>query len=130
MDAGLALLALCTGSGLGFLYLAVRAVAGAVGLAVRGERAMGFVTARSGTSRRRGELVLFFDHFGRELVLDPGRCGPFYGVPPVGGTVPVVYARGHPGRARLGTLRHLLAPSFGWFLVSALVFGTGAVTLR
>lgn len=120
------LLALCTGSGLGLLYLGVRATATAMGLWARGERVMGFVTGR-GTGGRRHDrrVVLFFDHQGLEHFLDFGRLGPFYGIPQVGGHVPVVYARERPGQARLWTRRHLLAPSFGWFVCSVLVFGTG-----
>lgn len=121
------LLALCTGSGLGLLYLGVRATATAMGLWARGERVMGFVTVRETGGRRHGEpVVLFFDHHGLEYLLEPGRLGPFYGVPPVGDHVPVVYARERPAQARLWTRRHLLAPSFGWFVCSVLVFGAGA----
>ncbi|MCX2922440.1 hypothetical protein [Streptomyces sp. NEAU-W12] len=127
MNAELVVLALCTGFGVGFLLAAVRAMATAAALWARGRRVMGSVTARKATDRRRGGLVVFSDHFGRDLVLDPGRYGPFYGVPPVGDNVPVVYVREHPTQARLWTPRHLLAPSFGWFLSATLAFGTGVV---
>ncbi|MFI2910092.1 hypothetical protein ACG2OD_17825 [Streptomyces sp. PDY-4] len=127
MNAQLVLLALCTGCGLGFLLAAVRAVASAAVLWARGRRVMGRVTARAASDRRRGGLVVFSDHLGRDLVLDPGPCGPLYGVPPVGGSVPVVYERERPTRARLWTSRHLLAPSFGWFLSATVAFGTGVM---
>jgi hypothetical protein len=127
MNAQLVLLALCTGLGLGFLLAAVRAMATAAALYARGRRVMGRVTPREVTDRRRGGVVVFCDHFGRDVVLDPGPYGPFYGVPPVGGTVPVVYERECPTRARLWTPRHLLAPSFGWFLSATVAFGTGVV---
>ncbi|WAX78906.1 hypothetical protein [Streptomyces sp. KMM 9044] len=127
MNAQLVLLALCTGLGLGFLLAAVRAAATAAALWARGRRVMGWVTPRKAADRRRGGLVMFSDHLGRDLVLDPGRCGPFYGVPPVGDNVPVVYVRERPTQARLWTSRHLLAPSFGWFLSAPLAFGAGAV---
>ncbi|MEW2163404.1 hypothetical protein AB0912_10445 [Streptomyces sp. NPDC007084] len=129
MAAELLLPALCTGLGLGFLTLATRSVLGAVRLWLRGLRVMGRVTPRKGIDRRPGGLVVFSDHLGRGLVLDPGWRGPLCGLPPVGGTVPVVYVRNRPASARLWTLRYLLAPSFGWFLSSTLAFGTGlAVT--
>lgn len=128
MDAELVLLALCTGFGLGFMALAVRAVLTAVRLWAHGLRVTGRVTERAPADRRRGGLVRFFDHLGRELVLDPGPYAPWCGLPPVGGAVPVVYVRDRPTAARLWTLRHLLAPSFGWFLSSTVAFGT-AVTV-
>ncbi|WP_030225165.1 hypothetical protein [Streptomyces sp. NRRL WC-3626] len=127
MNAQLVLLALSTGCGLGFLLAGVRATAAAAALWARGRRTRGRVTPRAATDRRRGGLVVFSDHFGRDFVLDPGRYGPFYGVPPVGGEVPVVYKRECPARARLWTPRHLLAPSFGWFLSATVAFGTGVV---
>ncbi|MEY2248267.1 hypothetical protein AB8A21_35945 [Streptomyces sp. BF23-18] len=127
MGAELALLALCTGLGLGFLTLATRSALGAVRLWVRGLRVMGRVTPRTASDRRRGGLVVFSDHLGQGLVLDPGWRGPLCGLPPVGGSVPVVYARNRPATARLWTLRYLLAPSFGWFLSSTLAFGAGVV---
>ncbi|MFD5341770.1 hypothetical protein [Streptomyces hawaiiensis] len=128
MNAQVVLLALCTGLGLGCLLAAVRALATAASLWARGRRVMGRVTARAATDGRRGGLVVFSDHLGRDLVLDPGPIGLFCGVPPVGGSVPVVYARERPTQARLWTSRHLLAPSFGWFLSATLAFGTGVVT--
>lgn len=127
MVAELVPLALCTGLGLGFLLLAARSVLGAVRLWLRGQRVMGQVTPRKAVDRRPGALVLFSDHLGRALVFDPGWRGPLCGLPPVGGSVPVVYAQNRPGTARLWTLRYLLAPSFGWFLSSTLAFGTGVV---
>ncbi|MFH8393367.1 MULTISPECIES: hypothetical protein [unclassified Streptomyces] len=127
MGAELVLLALCTGFGLGFLTLATRSALGAVTLWVRGLRVMGRVTPRGASDRRRGGLVVFSDHLGRGLVLDPGWRGPLCGLPPVGGSVPVVYAQNRPATARLWTLRYLLAPSFGWFLSSTLAFGTGVL---
>ncbi|WP_018544807.1 hypothetical protein [Streptomyces sp. LaPpAH-108] len=127
MNAGLLVLALCTGFGLGCLALALRALLTAVRLWARGLRVTGIVTARAAADRRPGGLVLFRDHLGRDLLLDPGRCGPLCGLPPVGRSVPVVYARERPVVARLWTMRHLLAPSFGWFLSSALVCGAGVV---
>ncbi|MGW3661737.1 hypothetical protein [Streptomyces sp. NPDC005141] len=127
MDAELMLLALCTGFGLGFLLLAARSTTAAVRLWVRGLRVVGVVTARAAADRRGGGLVLFSDHLGRRLVLDPGRCGRLYGLPPVGGSVPVVFVRDRPAAARVWTVRHLLAPAFGWFLSSTLAFGTGVV---
>jgi hypothetical protein len=127
MDAELVLLALCTGFGLGCLMLAVRGVLTAVRLWARGLRVMGVVTARAAADRRRGGLVVFSDHLGRDLVLDPGSYASLCGLPPVGRAVPVVYVRERPGMARLWTLRHLLAPSFGWFLSSAVAFGTAVV---
>ncbi|MEU7722393.1 hypothetical protein [Streptomyces tibetensis] len=128
MNAQVVLLALCTGLGLGFLLAAVRALATAASLWARGRRVTGRVTARASTDRGRGGLVVFSDHLGRDFVLDPGPLGPFCGVPPVGGSVPVVHARERPARARLWTTRHLLAPSFGWFLSATVAFGTGLVT--
>lgn len=127
MYAELLLLALCTGFGLGFLLLALRASAAAVRLWLRGLKVPGVVAARAVADRRAGGLVLFRDHLGRDLVLDPGRYAPLCGLPPVGKEVIVVYARARPAAARLWTLRHLLAPSFGWFLSSTLTFGTGVV---
>ncbi|MFF6947724.1 hypothetical protein ACFZAD_03550 [Streptomyces iakyrus] len=128
MNAQVVLLALCTGLGLGSLLAAVRALATAAALWARGRRVTGRVTARAATDPRRGALVVFSDHLGRDLVLDPGPLGPLCGMPAVGGSVPVVYARDRPTGARLWTSRHLLAPSFGWFLSAALAFGTGVVT--
>ncbi|MFD5638949.1 hypothetical protein ACFWJM_33055 [Streptomyces sp. NPDC127077] len=127
MGAELLLLALCTGSGLGFLTLATRSALAAVRLSLRGLRVMGQVRPREASDRRWGGLVVFSDHLGRGLVLDPGWRGPLCGLPPVGGRVPVVYTRNRPATARLWTLRYLLAPSFGWFLSSTLAFGTGVV---
>ncbi|WP_329529487.1 hypothetical protein [Streptomyces sp. NBC_01462] len=127
MDAELMLLALCTGIGLGFLLLAVHAVLTAARLWARGLQVTGVVTARVPADRRRGGLVVFSDHLGRDLVLDPGSYAALCGLPPVGRTVPVVYARSRPTTARLWTLRHLLAPSFGWFLSSTVAFGTAVV---
>ncbi|MCF3136848.1 hypothetical protein [Streptomyces olivochromogenes] len=120
-------LALCTGFGLGFLLLALRASVAAALLWLRGLRVPGVVAARAAADPRRGGLVVFSDHLGRDLVLDPGRYGPLCGLPPVGGRVIVVYARTRPTAARLWTLRHLLAPSFGWFVSSTLAFGAGVV---
>ncbi len=130
VNAQVVLLALCTGLGLGSLLAAVRALATAAALWARGRRVMGRVTARAATDPRRGGLVVFSDHLGRDLVLDPGPLGPFWGVPPVGARVPVVHARERPTQARLWTSRHLLAPSFGWFLSATVAFGTGVVTAR
>ncbi|MXM63495.1 hypothetical protein GR925_08545 [Streptomyces sp. HUCO-GS316] len=127
MDAELVLLALCTGFGVGCLLLAVRGVLTAMRLWARGLRVTGVVTARAAADRRRGGLVVFSDHLGRELVLDPGAYAALCGLPPVGRAVPVVYVRERPATARLWTLRHLLAPSFGWFLSSTLAFGTAVV---
>ncbi|WP_369186671.1 hypothetical protein [Streptomyces sp. R08] len=127
MDAELLLLALCTGLGLGFLSLAVRQLAAVVRLWAGGLRVTGVVTKRVAADRRRGGLVVFSDHLGRAVVIDPGSYGPLCGLPPVGGRVPVVYLRSRPGAARLWTLRHLLAPSFGWFLSSTLAFGTAVM---
>ncbi|MEU2422708.1 hypothetical protein ABZ619_17080 [Streptomyces sp. NPDC007851] len=127
MHAELVLLAVDTGFGLGSLVLAVQAVLTALRLWARGVRVTGVVTARAPVDRRRGGLVVFSDHLGRRLVLDPGAYAPLCGLPPAGCSVPVVYGRERPAAARLGTLRHLLAPSFGWFLSSTLAFGTAAV---
>ncbi|MEU9736035.1 hypothetical protein [Streptomyces sp. NPDC048002] len=127
MDAKLLLLALSTGFGFGFLVLALRASLAAVRLWMRGLRVPGVVAARAAADRRGGGLVVFSDHLGRRLVLDPGRYGPLCGLPPVGGEVVVVYARSRPTAARLWTLRHLLAPSFGWFVSSTVTFGAGVV---
>lgn len=128
MNAQVVLLALSTGLGLGSLPAAIRAPATAAARWARGRRVTGRVTARAATDPRRGGLVLFSDHLGRDVVLDPGPLGPICGMPPVGGSVPVVYARDRPTGARLWTSRHLLAPSFGWFLSATLAFGTGVVT--
>ncbi|MFD5815133.1 hypothetical protein ACFV06_17445 [Streptomyces sp. NPDC059618] len=127
MGAELVLLALSTGFGLGFLALATRSALGALKLSLRGRRVMGRVTPRGASDPRWGGLVVFPDQLGRGLVLDPGWRGPLCGLPPVGGSVPVVYARNRPATARLWTLRYLLAPSFGWFLSSTLAFGAGVV---
>jgi len=127
MDAELVVLALCTGFGLGCLLLAVRAVLTAARLWTRGLRVTGVVTARAASDRRHGGLVVFCDHHGRDLVLDPRAYAALCGLPPVGRTVAVVYARSRPTTARLLTLRHLLAPSFGWFLSSTVAFGTAVV---
>ncbi|MBK3644867.1 MULTISPECIES: hypothetical protein [Streptomyces] len=124
MDAELVLTALCTGFGLGCLLLAARGLLTAGRLWARGLRVMGVVTARTAADRRRGGLVAFSDHLGRDLVLDPGAYGPLCGLPPLGRTVPVVFVRERPAAARLWTVRHLLAPSFGWFLSSTVAFGT------
>ncbi|MGW7210902.1 hypothetical protein [Streptomyces collinus] len=128
MNAQVVLLALGTGLGLGSLPAAIRAPAPAAARWARGRRVTGRVTARAATDPRRGGLVLFSDHLGRDVVLDPGPLGPICGMPPVGGSVPVVYARDRPTGARLWTSRHLLAPSFGWFLSATMAFGTGVVT--
>ncbi|MEU6536825.1 hypothetical protein [Streptomyces sp. NPDC047000] len=127
MEVELVLPALCTGFGAGCLLLAVRAVLAVVRLWVRGLRVTGVVTERTPADRRRGGLVVFSDHLGRDLVLDPGAYATLCGLPPVGRTVPVVYAQERPAAARLWTLRHLLAPSFGWFLSSTVAFGTAVV---
>ncbi|OIJ69158.1 hypothetical protein [Streptomyces mangrovisoli] len=129
MEAELVLLALCTGAGSGFLLLAVRAVLTAVRLWARGLRVTGTVTARAAADRRHGGLVAWSDHLGRDRVLDPGAYGALCGLPPIGRTVPVVYVRSRPAAARLWTLRHLLAPSFGWFVSSTLAFGTAVVVV-
>ncbi|MFJ2961915.1 hypothetical protein ACIPIC_06340 [Streptomyces collinus] len=128
MNAQVVLLALGTGLGLGSLPAAIRAPATAAARWARGRRVTGRVTARAATDPRRGGLVRFSDHLGRDVVLDPGPLGPICGMPPVGGSVPVVYARDRPTGARLWTSRHLLAPSFGWFLSATMAFGTGVVT--
>ncbi|MCX4737460.1 hypothetical protein [Streptomyces antibioticus] len=127
MDVELTALALCIGFGAGFLLLAGRSTATAVQLRVRGLRVTGVVTARAAADRRGGGLVVFPDHLGRRLVLDPGRYGRLYGLPPAGGSVPVVFVRERPTAARVWTMRHLLGPAFGWFLSSAVAFGTGVV---
>jgi len=127
MDAELLLLALCTGSGLGFLLLAVRQLVAVVRLWARGLRVMGVVTKRAAADRRRAGLVVFSDHLGRAVVIDPGAYGPLCGLPPVGESVPVVYLRSRPGAARLWNVRHLLAPSFWWFLSSTVAFGTAVM---
>ncbi|MFJ4685197.1 hypothetical protein ACIQNG_05055 [Streptomyces sp. NPDC091377] len=127
MDAELVLLALCTGTGLGFLLLAFRAAVTALGLRVRGLRVRGTVTARTAADRRPGGLVVFPDHLGRVLVLDPGSYAVLCGLPRVGADVPVVYPRARPQAARLWTVAHLLAPSFGWFVAATLAFVTGLV---
>ncbi|MEU9557206.1 hypothetical protein [Streptomyces fumanus] len=126
MDRELVLAALGTGFGLGCLLLAVRAVLTAVRLWTRGLRVKGQVVGRAPADRRHGGLVLFSDHLGRELVLDPGAYAPLCGLPPVGHSVPVVYVRERPTGARLWSVRHLLAPAFGWFLSSTVAFGTAA----
>ncbi|MGW0988091.1 hypothetical protein ACWD46_17950 [Streptomyces sp. NPDC002486] len=128
MNEQVVLLALCTGLGFGFLLAAVRALATAASLWARGRRVTGRVTARAAPNRRRGGLVVFSDHLGRDFVLDPGPLGPFRGLPPVGGSVLVVHARECPARAGLWTTRYLLAPSFGWFLSATAAFGTAVVT--
>ncbi|KIF69150.1 hypothetical protein HY68_12010 [Streptomyces sp. AcH 505] len=127
MGVELLLLALCTGLGLGFLLLAVRSVLAALRLWLRGLRVMGVVTARGTSDRRRGGLVMFADHLGRSLVFDPGRRGPWCGLPRLGRSVPVVYARNQPTSAGLWTARYLLSPAFGWFLSSTLAFGAGVL---
>ncbi|MFF4354379.1 hypothetical protein [Streptomyces sp. NPDC001530] len=127
MGAELVLPGLCAGFGIGFLVLAVRTAVAALRLRVRGLRVMGVVTARVAADRRSGGLVVFSDHLGRAVVLDPGIYGPLCGLPPVGGSVPVVYARNRPAAARLWNSRHLLAPSFGWFLSSTVAFGAAVV---
>ncbi|MFI1169395.1 hypothetical protein ACH4UM_39000 [Streptomyces sp. NPDC020801] len=125
MHAEFVLRAVCTGSGLGFLLLALRASAAAARLWLHGVHVTGVVVARAGDDPRRGGVVVFCDHLGRDLILDSGRYGPLCGLPPVGGQVTVVYARARPAVARLWTPRHLMAPPFGWFLCSALAFGAG-----
>ncbi|MEV5646407.1 hypothetical protein AB0L67_41105 [Streptomyces flaveolus] len=126
MDAQLALSALATGFGLGCLLLAARAVLTAVRLWARGLRVRGLVVGRTPVNRWCGGLVLFSDHLGREHVLDPRTYASLCGLPPVGRTVSVVYVRERPATARLWTLRHLLAPSFGWFVSSTVAFSTAA----
>ncbi|MEU1299045.1 hypothetical protein [Streptomyces shenzhenensis] len=127
MNAELLLLALCVGFGVGCLLAALKALLAAAWLRVRGLRVMGTVTSRTAADRRPGALVLFSDHLGRDLLLDPGRYAPLCGLPAVGRSVPVVYRRERPTVARLWNTRHLLAPSFGWFLTAAVAFGTGVV---
>ncbi|MFG2951000.1 hypothetical protein [Streptomyces adustus] len=129
MDTELVLLALCTGAGSGFLLLAGRAVLTAVRLWARGLCVTGVVTARAPADRRRGGLVAYSDHLGRPRLLDPGAYGALCGLPPVGAAVPVVFVRSRPAAARLWTLRHLLAPSFGWFVSSTVAFGTAVVVV-
>lgn len=127
MVAKLALTALFTGFGYGFLLLAVREALKALQLQLRGLRVMGVVTARAVADRRRSGLVVYCDHLGRAFVLDPGRYALLCGLPLLGGSVPVVFLRNRPGAARLWTLRHLLMPSFGWFLSAAVTLGTAVV---
>ncbi|MET8830003.1 hypothetical protein ABZX40_30920 [Streptomyces sp. NPDC004610] len=127
--AGPALLALCTGSGLWCLVLALRAGARALRLRLRGLRATGTVRPRPAADRRPGGLVAFADQGGREQIVDPGAYAPLCGLPGIGASVPVVYPRARPRAARLWTVAHLLAPSFGWFVSATVAFGTGlAVT--
>jgi hypothetical protein len=127
MGEALVLLALFTGFGLGFLLLGVQGAVTALRLTGRGVRVRGVVTERVVSDGRRGGLVVFTDHLGRALILDPGPYAPLCGLPPVGREVHVVYLRKRPQSARLCTVRHLLAPSFGWFLASTLAFGTAVV---
>ncbi|MFJ9538289.1 hypothetical protein ACIRPX_13605 [Streptomyces sp. NPDC101225] len=127
MDAELLLLALSTGLGLGFLLLAVRQLMTAVRLWGRGLRVTGVVIARVPADRRRTGLVMFTDHLGRVVAFDAGAYGPLCGLPPIGEKTPVVYLRRKPTTARLWTLRHLLAPAFGWFLSSSVVFGAAVM---
>lgn len=129
MDAELLLPALCTGFGLGALAAALRALTAAARLWARGERVPGVVIPRTAYDRRPGGLVSYTDRLGRAFVLDPGRHGPLHGLPGIGATVPVVHARGRPDQARLWSVRALLAPSFGWFLTSALACGTALAVL-
>jgi hypothetical protein len=125
MDAKLLLLALCTGVGLGFLLLAVRQLVAVARLWARGLLVTGVVTARVPGDRRRTGLVVFTDHLGWTHVIDPGAYGSLGGLPPVGGTVPVVYPRARPAAARLWTPRYLLSPALGWFLSSTVAFAGG-----
>ncbi|GGY10160.1 hypothetical protein [Streptomyces anandii] len=127
MNAEFVLRALCTGAGLGFLLPALGTSSAAARLWLHGLRVTGVVAARAADDPRRGAVVVFRDHLGRDRVLDPGRYGPLCGLPQVGGQVTVVFARARPAAARLWTPRHLLAPPFGWFLCSALAFGTGVM---
>ncbi|MER5339352.1 hypothetical protein ABT030_03220 [Streptomyces mirabilis] len=132
MDVKLLLLTLCTGLGLGFLALAVRQLAAVARLWVRGLLVTGVVTPRPLVKgdRRRTALVVFTDHLGRTIVFDPRAYGPLFGMPPTGGTVPVVYPRRRPTAARLWIPRHLLAPAFGGFLSSAVAFVAGNMLAR
>ncbi|MFE9607896.1 hypothetical protein [Streptomyces sp. NPDC006012] len=125
MFSNLLLLALFTGFGIGCLVAALKAALAALRLWARGLRVMGVVTPRAPADPRIGRLVRFSDHFGRDLLLDPGRYGPLCGLPRAGRSVPVVYRRDRPTDARLWHMCHLLAPSFGWFVASTVVFGTG-----
>ncbi|MEU6355009.1 DUF3592 domain-containing protein [Streptomyces sp. NPDC047072] len=127
MSEALVLLALFTGFGLGFLVQGVRGAVRALRLTMRGVRVRGVVTERVVGDGRHGGLVVFTDHLGRSLILDPGPYATLCGLPPVGKEVDVVYLRKRPQSARLCSVRHLLAPSFGWFLASTLAFGTGVV---
>ncbi|MGW1299188.1 hypothetical protein ACWD5R_05050 [Streptomyces sp. NPDC002514] len=124
MLSDVVLQALVIGFGVGSLVAALRAVLAAVRLWARGLRVMGVVTPRAPADRRIGGLVRFSDHFGRDLLLDPGKYGPLCGLPRVGRSVPVVYRRDQPTDARLWNVCHLLAPSFGWFFTSTVMFGT------
>ncbi|MGW1505626.1 hypothetical protein ACWCQW_45415 [Streptomyces mirabilis] len=125
MNAKLLLLALSTGLGLGFLLLAVRQLVTVAWLWARGVLVTGVVTPRVSGDRRRTGLVVFTDHLGRTIVIDPGAYGSLRGMPPVGGTVPVVYPRDRPAAARLWTPRYLLSPALGWFLSSTVAFASG-----
>ncbi|MFI6347458.1 DUF3592 domain-containing protein [Streptomyces sp. NPDC050560] len=125
MGAKLLLLALCTGFGLGCLLLAFRSLARVARLVVRGLLTQGVVTPRRPSDGRRGGLVEFPDSLGRTFVFDPGWYGALCGLPAIGGPVRVVYLRNRPSTARLWLTRHLLGPSFGWFLSSSLVFALG-----
>ncbi|MGW3283892.1 hypothetical protein ACWDR3_04495 [Streptomyces sp. NPDC001002] len=127
MEARLVLPALFVGLGLGFLSMGLWAGATALRLRLRGLRAVGVVTARVRVGGRRRGLVVFRDRLGRAVVVDPGRYGTLCGLPSAGGSVPVVYVRNRPSSARLWDVRHLLAPAFGWFLSSAVAFGSSAV---
>jgi len=91
----------------------------------RGVLVTGVVTPRMPGDRRRSGLVVFTDHLGRTHVIDPGAYGSLSGLPPVGGSVPVVYPRARPAAARLWTPRYLLSPAFGWFLSSTVAFASG-----
>ncbi|MFJ5261807.1 DUF3592 domain-containing protein [Streptomyces sp. NPDC088387] len=127
MDAALLLRALCTVSGLAFVLLALRCALTARRLRLRGLRATGSVTARAAAGRGDAGLVVFPDHQGRVLTFDPGAYAPLCGLPRPGASVSVVYLRERPETARLETVCHLLAPSFGWFLAATAAFGTGVV---
>lgn len=119
----LLLLALSTGFGLGCLALAAKSLATAARLWVRGLLVRGEVVPRAASDPRPGGLILFTDHLGQNLILDPGRHPRLRGVPPIGAQVPVVYPRNRPTAARPAIPRYLLLPPFAWFLAATVTCG-------
>ncbi|MBQ0827516.1 hypothetical protein [Streptomyces tagetis] len=127
MSSEVVLLAPCLGLGTGCLPAAVGAALTPLGPRVRGVRVTGVGTHCAPADPHPGGPARVRDHRRRERALDPGRFGPLYGLPPAGGSVPVLCRRERPTVSRLWRPGHLPAWSFGWFLGAAPSFAAGVL---